>query len=297
MHRSLLVFQVEEITWYISIACFLFKTLRKKKRKITLSFLFQRPWLKAFSKALLVVRVKEFPPAKQLLKEIILFNLNIDRTLQWRILISYLSFNAIIQNNSKDVRVLYQILTFLFLMWFTYILHEHSFVNLSEKLLPAFHFSAFNWDPKARWAFCLKYSGKLLWLLDRAVGSSRNPRKESKIETLSFLAFYNISITMLVLGVCHNTEAHTHNVKIKNTHVYNVQTLRFSCPSLSIWQNMFPMLCCTVTASSHSVFSMGMPHPHKPSSSSFCHLLEGLVLYGDPTLLPTVQGCHTLLSP
>lgn len=162
MHRSLLVFQVKEIAWYISIACFLFKTLRKKKRKIMLSFLFQRPWLKAFSKALLVARVKEFPSAKQLLKEIILFNLNIDRTLQWRMLISYLSFNVIIQNNSKDVRVLFQILTFLFLMWFTYILHEHSFMNLSEKLLPAFHLSAFNWDPKATWTFLAQIQWKTL---------------------------------------------------------------------------------------------------------------------------------------
>lgn len=182
MHRSLLVFQVKEITWYISIACFLFKTLRKKKRKIMLSFLFQRPWLKTFSKALLVVRVKEFPPAKQLLKEIILFNLNIDRMRQWRIPISCLSFNVIIYNYSKDVRVLFQILTFLFLMWFTYILREHSFMNLSEKLLPVFHLSAFNWDPKATWTFWLKYSGKLLWLLNRVVGSSRIQQKKAKLK-------------------------------------------------------------------------------------------------------------------
>lgn len=183
-----------------------------------LSFLFQRPWLKTFSKALLVVRVKEFPPAKQLLKEIVLFNLNIDRMRQWRIPISYLSFNVIIYNYSKDVRVLFQILTFLFLMWFTYILREHSFMNLSEKLLPVFHLSAFNWDPKATWTFWLKYSGKLLWLLNRVVGSSRNPTKEGKIETLSFFAFYNISITILVLGACHNTEAHIYSVKIRNAY-------------------------------------------------------------------------------
>lgn len=237
-----------------------------------LSFLFQRPWLKAFSKALLAVRVKEFPPAKQLLKEIILFNLNIDRTLQWRILISYLSFNAIIQNNSEDVRVLFRMLTFLFLMWFTYILLENSFVNLSEKLLPAFHFSAFNWDPKARWAFCLKCSGKLLWLLNTVVGSSRNPTKEGKIETLSFLAFYNISITMLVLGGCHNTEAHRHNVKIKNTHVYNIQTLRVFvplCPSGRCF------LCCAAQSLlPHTQFSAWEWHthtnPHHPHFVIYC---------------------------
>lgn len=109
-------------------------------------------------------------------------------------------------------------LSFLFLMRFTYILHEHSFMNLSEKLLPAFHLAVFNWDPKATQTFWLKYSGKLLWLLNRVVGSSRDPTKGGKTETLRFFAFYNISITLLVLGGCHNTEVHTYNVKIKNTY-------------------------------------------------------------------------------
>jgi len=82
MHRRVIVFQEKEIAWYISIASFLLKTLRKKKRKILLSFLFQRLWLKAFFKTLSVGKVREFPPMKYLLKEIVLFNLNIDGMLQ-----------------------------------------------------------------------------------------------------------------------------------------------------------------------------------------------------------------------
>lgn len=82
MHRRVIVFQEKEIAWYISIASFLLKTLRKKKRKILLSFLFQRLWLKTFFKTLSVGKVREFPPMKYLLKEIVLFNLNIDGMLQ-----------------------------------------------------------------------------------------------------------------------------------------------------------------------------------------------------------------------
>lgn len=82
MHRRVIVFQEKEVAWYISIASFLLKTLRKKKRKILLSFLFQRLWLKAFLKFLFVGKVREFPLTKYLLKEIVLFNLNIDGMLQ-----------------------------------------------------------------------------------------------------------------------------------------------------------------------------------------------------------------------
>lgn len=134
---------------------------------------------------------------------------------------------------------------------------------------------AFNWDPKATRTFWLKHSEKLLWLLNRVVGSSRNPTKEGKIETLSFFAFYNISITMLVLGGCHNTEAHMYNVKLRiftNVEVFLSLSLHLAEPVS--W----------VVLHTHSVLSMGMVHPHKPSSSSFCHLPEGLALYGDSTL-------------
>lgn len=45
----------------------------------------------------------------------------------------------------------------------------------------------------------------------------RESNKRRQNWNLKFLCIYNISITMLVLGGCRNTEAHTYKVKIKNT--------------------------------------------------------------------------------
>lgn len=53
--------------------------------------------------------------------------------------------------------------------------------------------------------------------LDQA-GIQQKELEKGKIETLSFFAFYNISMPVLVLGAHHNTEAHAYNVEIKNTY-------------------------------------------------------------------------------
>lgn len=53
--------------------------------------------------------------------------------------------------------------------------------------------------------------------LDQA-GIQQKELEKGKIETLSFFAFYNISMPVLVLGGHHNTEAHAYNVEIKNTY-------------------------------------------------------------------------------
>lgn len=151
---------------------------------------------------------------------------------------------------------------------------------------------AFNWDPKATWTFWLKYSEELLWLLNRVVGSSRNPTKEIKIETLCFFAFYNISITMLVLGGCHNIEAHTYNVKLRI--LTNLEV--FSSLSLHLAEHVSWVVLSTHSFLTLIQFSAWQCTP-TPSSSSFCHWLEGLALCGDSTLHHSVQGSHTGLSP
>lgn len=52
------------------------------------------------------------------------------------------------------------------------------------------------------------------WLYQ--AGSQQKELEKGKIETLSFFAFYNISVPALVLGDHQNTEAHAYNVEIKN---------------------------------------------------------------------------------
>lgn len=53
--------------------------------------------------------------------------------------------------------------------------------------------------------------------LDQA-GTQKKELEKGKIKTLSFFAFYNISVLVLVFGGHHNTEAHVCNVEIKNTY-------------------------------------------------------------------------------
>lgn len=55
--------------------------------------------------------------------------------------------------------------------------------------------------------------------LDRA-GIQQKELEKGKIETLSFFAFYNISVPPLFSGGHHNTEAHAYGVEIRNTYEY-----------------------------------------------------------------------------
>jgi len=49
-------------------------------------------------------------------------------------------------------------------------------------------------------------------------GIQQKELEEGKIETLSFFAFYNISMPTLFLDGHRNTEAHAYNLEIKNAY-------------------------------------------------------------------------------
>lgn len=181
-------------------------------------------------------------------------------------------------------------------------------------MLPAFHSTeTLRQHRLLGWNTVENSCGFWIEWLDQA-GIQQEELEKGKIETLSFFAFYIISVPTLFLGGRQNTEALAYHVDIENvqgcwdnhlafkldhvhvlsadwrdhqpfsfappvcfisTHLFKYDFLGFPYPSPSQWQSILPKLRWTVTSSSQSFGFQGGNHTPTQTLSSFLHLPPG----------------------